>query len=188
MKLRSEHEMRGVLKQYLEGHGYEVLFPDDLGGGDFFDCVAVGGTVGAIELKLTNPKKAFEQAFDRLYYVNWSAVLMPSEKSLNTILKKYDRPREDRKVGLLHFTPKAIKAVRKSDVGDPLQPSKHTIKMIRLVVRNKKMGIPNKIAWGHERGISLSGLQYPFKTMYGQKLKHLDTLPLDVYDEEGDDE
>lgn len=177
--------MRTILKQYLESKEYYPLFPEDLGGGDHFDCVAVGDTVGCIELKLHSPKKVAEQAYERLYYMNWAVVLMPKKKSLETILKKHDKPHwaGNRKIGLWHCTSEGINIIRDPDIGEPGQHTNHTIKMCREIVRYKKLGVPNEIAWNHKRGISLYGLMHETDTMYGKK-RNKNVLPLECFDDE----
>lgn len=188
--MKSEHEMREALKSFLESRNYYVLFPEDLGGRDFYDCIAVGnnsGSVGAIELKLHNPKQAVSQAYSRLYYVNWAAILMPSLKSLETgyrHAKQGNNPWRDRRIGFWHYTGDGINIVREATTGDSKQRDNHTIKMIHHIKFYKEKGVPNEQIWGHERGISLWGLQYPTKTMYGKPLKHIGTKPLETFEEE----
>lgn len=74
------------------------------------------------------------------------------------------------KVGIWLWDDGDIKIMRPHVVCGPRQKSKHTIKMAKRIVFFQKQGIPNRIAWGHDRGISLMGFQSTFKTMYGKKM------------------
>ena len=185
--MKSEHEMIPVLETFLKSKGCEVII--DPGGGDFFDVVVVGPKrVGGIELKLGQPRKAFEQALTRIYYFHWVAVLLPNENHCWTLIDasnaeaKFREKQEGKisnlmrqylSVGIWHYNMKnkEINILRSHNVVGPRQMSGHTIKMARRIAFYRKQGIPNKIAWGHDRGISLMGFQSPFKTMYGKKMR-----------------
>lgn len=161
------------MKAHLRGQGYEICWPEELGGGDYFDCIALGKDLGAIELKLNNPRKTYMQAHIRKYYVDWVAVLMPSVKSLKTILNKYDRCKQ---IGLWHYSDKAVTVIQDAQV-EPTTNHRFRKLIERFVVCRKK-GISNAVAWGNSRGPSLAGILYNTKTMYGEKVRT--ELPLDV--------
>lgn len=175
---KKEDMMREGVRRYLRALGYYVLFDSDLGGGSYFDCIAIGeNDIGAIELKLSDWKKVVAQARRRLHNVNWAVILMPSLKALEKIQENIKTPSCYPEIGLWHFDKDRIMVVREHETFEPWQKDHHTMTMIRKVMEAKKRGLDNVDVWGHKRGISLMGLLSPFQSMYGRKGEGIGQIP-----------
>jgi len=146
---RSEHELAGPVRTFLERDGYRVWVDPD--GTDYYDVVARRGReVGLIELKLADGRTVLRQALRRRGWADWVAVAVPTERLGRRILERPVAER-GRRVGVwavvdgeVHVLRAAEPIVPKGEA-DPFEPLK--LELHERLDQVERGELPEGIAW-----------------------------------------